>query len=251
MPKPLLGKVALVTGASRGLGFATAIHLAKAGAHIVATARTRGGLEELDDAVKAVGSSATLVPMDIRDMEAIDRLGGAIFERWQKLDVFIGNAGILGKLTPLAHLEPKAWSEALDITLNANFRLIRSLDPLLRAADHGRVVFITSGLSYKCFAYWGNYSIPRAALEALMRTYAAEMETTPVRVNAFSPGPASTKLRAQGLPGEDPDTIPTAETVMAQIIPMCLPEFFDTGSVYKYAESGLFRQYGSGKPYSS
>ncbi|MCA0432327.1 MAG: SDR family NAD(P)-dependent oxidoreductase [Proteobacteria bacterium] len=244
MAKRLEGKIALVTGASRGLGYDTALHLAREGAHVVATARTKAGLEELDDAIRAVGSTATLVPMDIRDFEAIDRLGAAIFERWKKLDVLIGNAGILGKLTPLPQLDLKVWDDVMKITVDANFRLIRSMDPLLRMADHGRAIFLTSGKSYKTIAYWGAYSIPRAALECMMRIYAAEMETTTVRVNCFSPGPVRTDLRAQALPGEDPLTVPTAEEVMAQIIPMCLPEFTDNGSVYKYGATGLYRQYG-------
>jgi NAD(P)-dependent dehydrogenase (short-subunit alcohol dehydrogenase family) len=194
MTKSLAGKVALVTGASRGLGFATALHLAKAGAHIIATARTKGGLEELDDAVKAAGSTATLVPMNITDLDAIDRLGAAIFERHKKLDILIGNAGTLGKLTPLAHVEPKVWDEALAINLTSNYRLIRSMDALLQAAPAGRAVFVTSGLAYKCLPYWGTYSIGKAALEALMKTYAAEVATTNIRVNCFSPGPTRTNL---------------------------------------------------------
>lgn len=240
----LEGKIALVTGASRGLGFATALHLAREGAHIIATARTQGGLEELDDAVKAAGSSATLVPLDLRDFDGIDRLGAAIFERWRKLDIFIGNAGVLGRLTPVPHIEPKHWAEAMDLTVNANYRLIRSLDPLLRESEAGRVVFITSGKAYKSLAYWANYSAPRAALESMMRIYALEMEVTRVRVNAFSPGPARTRLREQALPGEDPETVPEPEEVMAAIIEMCVPEFTDLGSVYRSDGARLVKQYG-------
>ncbi len=243
MTKKLEGKVALVTGASRGLGFATAIHLAKAGAHIVATARTKGGLEELDDAVKAVGSSATLVPMNITDLDAIDRLGASIFERFKKLDILIGNAGTLGKLTPLAHVEPKVWEESLAINLTSNYRLIRSMDSLMQAAPAGRAVFVTSGLAYKCFPYWGTYSIGKAALEALMKTYAAEVATTNMRVNCFSPGPTRTKMRATAMPGEDPETLPTAEEVSAQMLDMCMPEFADNGGVWKYDANGLFKQF--------
>ena len=243
MSKSLEGKVALVTGASRGLGFATAIHLANLGAHIIATARTKGGLEELDDAVKAAGSSATLVPMDITDYPAIDRLGVAIFERWQRLDVLIGNAGTLGKLTPVAHVDPKVWDDALAINLTSNYRLIRSMDPLLRAAPQARAIFITSGLAHKCFPYWGTYSIGKAGLEALMKTYAAEVATTNIRVNCFSPGPTRTKMRATAMPGEDPDTLPTAKDVSAQIMPMCMSEFADNGAVYKYDAKGLFKQF--------
>jgi NAD(P)-dependent dehydrogenase (short-subunit alcohol dehydrogenase family) len=248
MTKQLAGKVALVTGASRGLGFATAVHLAREGAHIIATARTRGGLEDLDDAVKAVGSSATLVPMNITDMDGIDRLGGAIFERFKKLDILIGNAGTLGKLTPLAHLDPKVWDEAFAINVTSNYRLIRSMDALLRAAPHGRAVFVTSGQSYKCNPYWGTYSIGKAALEAMVKTYAAEVETTSLRVNCFSPGPTRTKMRATALPGEDPETLPSAESVAAQIVPMCLDDFSSNGSVWKYDADGLFKQYQSLQP---
>jgi NAD(P)-dependent dehydrogenase (short-subunit alcohol dehydrogenase family) len=243
MTKRLDGKVALVTGASRGLGFATAVHLAREGAHIVATARTRGGLEELDDAVKAAGSSATLVPLNITDMEGIDRLGAAIHERFKKLDIFIGNAGTLGKLTPVAHLDPKVWDESLAINLTSNYRLIRSMDMLLRAADHARVVFITSGLAYKCFPYWATYAVGKAALEALMKTYAAEVATTAMRVNCFSPGPTRTKMRATAMPGEDPETLPTPEEVGAQIMPMCMDDFTDNGGVWKYDAKGVFKQF--------
>ena len=242
MTQLLLGKTALVTGASRGLGRAAALALAKQGAHIIATARTQGGLEELDDEIKAVGSSATLVPMDIVDYPAIDRLGAAIFERWKKLDILIGNAGLLGKLTPMPHIEPKSWDDVMAVNVTANYRLIRSMDPLLRLAPHGRAIFMTSGLAYKCFPYWGTYSISKAALEAMVKTYAAEMETTSVRTNCFSPGPTRTKMRATAMPGEDPMSIPSAEDVAAQIVPMCLESFSDNGAVYKYAASGLFKQ---------
>ncbi len=242
MAKILEGKIAVVTGASRGLGKAIALALASQGAHIVATARTQGGLEELDDAIKAVGSSATLVPMDITDYPAIDRLGAALFERWKKLDILIGNAGILGKLTPVPHVDPKVWDEAMAVNLTANYRLLRSLDPLLRLAPQGRAIFVTSGLAYKCFAYWGTYSVSKAALEALVKTYAAEMATTTVRANLFSPGPTRTKMRATAMPGEDPMTLPTADEVAAQLVAMCTDEFTDTGAVYKYAASRLFKQ---------
>lgn len=242
MTKSLEGKVALVTGASRGLGFATAVHLAKAGAHIIATARTKGGLEELDDAVKAAGSTATLVPMNLADVDAIDRLGAAIFERHKKLDILIGNAGTLGKLTPLAHVDPKVWDESLTINLTSNYRLIRSMDALLQAAPAGRAIFVTSGLAQKCWPYWGTYSIGKAALEALMKTYAAEVATTNMRVNCFSPGATRTKMRATAMPGEDPETLPTAEEVSAQILPMCMDDFADNGGVWKYAVKGLFKQ---------
>ncbi len=242
MARQLENRVAVVTGASRGLGRAIALKLAAEGAHIVATARTQGGLEELDDEIKDIGGTATLVPADIKDFAAIDRLGAAIFERWKKLDILIGNAGVLGKLTPLGHLDPKVFDDAMAVNITANYRLVRSLDPLLRASDAGRAVFITSGLAYKCFAYWGAYSISKAALEALVKTYAAENESTAIRANCFSPGPTRTKMRATAMPGEDPDTLPSAEEVAAQVIPMCLRSFTDNGAVYKYAPTGLFKQ---------
>jgi NAD(P)-dependent dehydrogenase (short-subunit alcohol dehydrogenase family) len=243
MQGELAGKVALVTGASRGLGFATAIHLAKEGAHVIATARTQGGLEELDDSIRKLGGSATLVPLDLKDYDGIDRLGAAIFERWKRLDVMIGNAGILGKLTPLPHLDPKSWDEAFAVNVTSNYRLIRSMDVLLRAADHGRAVFVTSGQSYKCLPYWGTYSATKAALEAVVKTYAGEVETTGLRVNCFSPGPTRTKMRATAMPGEDPLTLPTAEAVATQILPMCVASFADNGGVWKYDAKGLFKQF--------
>jgi NAD(P)-dependent dehydrogenase (short-subunit alcohol dehydrogenase family) len=243
MTKRLEGKIALITGASRGIGFETAVHLAKEGAHIIATARTAGGLEELDDAVRAAGSTATLVPLDARDYDGIDRLGAAIFERWKKLDIFIGNAGSLGKLTPLAHLDPKVWTEAIDVNITANYRFLRSLDPLLRSADWARVIFVTSGLAFKCTPYWGAYSVGKAGLEAIMRTYAGEMASTNVRTNCFSPGATRTRMRATAMPGEDPMTLPTPEEVSAQMVAMCLPEFTDNGGVWKYEPKGLFKQF--------
>ncbi|MFT3987285.1 SDR family NAD(P)-dependent oxidoreductase [Aestuariivirga sp.] len=239
----LKGRVAVVTGASRGLGRAAAFHLAKAGAHVIAVARTQGGLEDLDDEIKAIGGEATLVPVSMTDLPALDRLGAAIFERWKKLDIFIGNAGVLGKLTPMAHLDQKVWDEVMAVNVTANYRLIRSLDPLLRLSDAGRAVFVTSGLAHKCWPYWGPYSISKAALEAMVKTYAGEIATTPARANCFSPGATRTDMRASAMPGEDPMSLPTAEEVAAQIVPMCAPDFTDNGAVYKYAPEGLFKQF--------
>lgn len=238
----LAGRIAVVTGASRGLGRAAALALAGEGAHVMALARTQGGLEELDDEIRKAGGQATLVPADLKDFAAIDRLGAAIFERWKKLDILVGNAGILGKLTPLAHVEPKLWDEVMAVNLTANWRLIRSLDPLLRASGAGRAVFVSSVAAQKCLAYWGPYSVSKAALEAMVRTYAAEISTTTVRANCFNPGATRTRMRAQAMPGEDPMTLPAPEQVAAQIVAMCEASFTGNGAVYKYTPSGLFKE---------
>ena len=216
-------RVALVTGASRGIGRATALALAKEGAHVIAVARTVGGLEELDDEIKQAGSAATLVPLDLKDGAAFPRLAGAVAERWKKLDVLIGNAAVLQALTPLTNVNPKDWIEAFDINVNANLRLIQFFDPLLKASDAGRAVFVTSGAAKNPRAYWGTYAASKAALDALVLTYAAECAATPVRVNLFNPGPTRTQMRAKALPGEDPLTLPTPETVAAQLIELALP----------------------------
>ncbi len=242
MPESYAGKVALVTGASRGLGRATALALAKKGCHIIATARTQGGLEELDDEVKAAGSSATLVPLDILDFAGIDRLGAAIFERWKRLDILVGNAGVLGRLTPVPHLDQKVWDDVMGVNVTANYRLLRSMDGLLRMSEAGRAVFVTSGVAHTVPAYWGAYSISKAALNALVKTYAAEVSTTNVRANLFSPGPTRTKMRAQAMPGEDPATLPTADAVAARLIEMCGAEFVNTGTVFRYTAGGLIKQ---------
>jgi len=243
MARQLEGRVALVTGASRGLGASAALALAREGAHVIATARTEGGLSELDDAIKAAGGTATLVPVDIRDYDAIDRLGAAIFERWKKLDILVGNAGVLGKLTPMPHVEQKMWDEVMAVNVTANYRLIRSMDVLLRQSDAGRAVFVTSGLAHKCWAYWGPYSISKAALEAMVRTYAAEIATTNLKVNCFSPGATRTNMRAKAMPGEDPETLPHPDEVAAQMVPMCARAFSDNGGVWKYDPKGLFKQF--------
>src|SRR5215472_2712590 len=236
---PLADRIALVTGASRGIGAATALALAKAGAHVVAVARTVGGLEELDDAIRAVGASATLVPLDLKDYDGIDRLALALHERYRRLDVLIGNAGILGPLSPLGHVEPKAWDEIIAVNVTANWRLIRAMEALLTAADAGRAVFLTSGVATSAMAYWGPYAASKAALNALARTYAAETENTRVRVNVFNPGPTRTRMRAAAMPGEDPMTLPTADDVAEEIVAMCLPEFQASGKLYDFRDKRL------------
>ena len=235
-PGRLAGRLALVTGASRGLGAAAALAFAREGAHCVLVARTVGGLEELDDRIKAGGSSATLVPLDVKDSEGIARLALALNERYQRLDVLIGNAGILGPLSPLAHVEPKDWDSLIAVNVTANWQFIRCMDTLLRRSQAGRAVFLTSGVAHMGRAYWGPYAASKAALEALVRTYAAECATTPVRVNLFGPGPTRTRMYASAFPGIDPLTLPTPEEVAKAILPLCLPECAETGKLYNFRE---------------
>jgi NAD(P)-dependent dehydrogenase (short-subunit alcohol dehydrogenase family) len=235
------GKIALVTGASRGLGRAYALALAREGAHVVAVARTAGGLEELDDAIRTGGGNATLVPADLKDFAAIDRLGAAIYERWGRLDVLVGNAGVLGKLSPLGHIEPKLWDEVMAVNLTANWRLIRSLDPLLRASDAGRALFVSSGVARRIRAFWGAYAVSKAALDALVKTYAAETVSTPVKVNLLSPGPVRTRMRAQAMPGEDPLTLPSPEQIVAAALPLLTARTVETGEMFEYREGVVKR----------
>jgi NAD(P)-dependent dehydrogenase (short-subunit alcohol dehydrogenase family) len=236
VPAPLAGRIALVTGASRGLGYASALALAKAGAHVVAVARTVGGLEELDDAIRGLGGAATLVPLDLKDYAGIDRLALALHERFQRLDVLLGNAGILGPLSPLGHVEVAAWDEVMAVNVTANWRLIRAMDPLLRLSDAGRVVFLTSEVAALALAYWGPYAVSKAALEVLARTYAAETAITPVRVNVFAPGPLRTRMRAQAMPGEDPMTLETPDKAAEKIVELCLPSLQESGKLYDYRQ---------------
>jgi NAD(P)-dependent dehydrogenase (short-subunit alcohol dehydrogenase family) len=235
----LTGRIALVTGASRGIGAATALALARAGAHVVAVARTVGGLEELDDQIREAGREATLVPLDLKDAEGIARLAAALTERYGRLDVLVGNAAVLGVLSPLDHVEPKAWDETLAINVTANWHLIRFMNPLLKQSDAGRAVFLTSGVASKAIAYWGAYAISKAALESLVRTYAAETANTNVRVNLFNPGKTRTRMRASAMPGEDPMTLPTPQEVAEAIVPLCLPSFTEAGQLYDYPSRRL------------
>jgi NAD(P)-dependent dehydrogenase (short-subunit alcohol dehydrogenase family) len=237
--KPLAERIALVTGASRGIGYETALALARAGAHVVALARTVGGLEELDDAILAAGSTATLVPLDMRDTEGVLRLAAALNERYRRLDVLVGSAGIAGPSSPLGHVEPKAWDDVLAINVTANWHLIRAMDPLLQASDAGRAVFLTSGAAHNARAYRGPYAISKAALEAMARTYAAETASTAIKVNLFNPGPIRTRLRAQVMPGEDPMTLDTPDHVAEKILALCLPGFGASGKLYDYPSKKL------------
>ena len=230
---PLSGRVAVVTGASRGLGRAAALALAEAGAHVVALARTVGGLEELDDAIRGKGGAATLVPLDLTDFPALDRLGAAIYERWGKLDMLLGNAAQLGVITPVGHLEPRVWDEVIAVNVTANWRLIRSLDPLLRQSDAGRALFVTCGAVRELRPYWGAYAASKAALEALVRTWARELAISKARVNLIDPGPLRTRIRAQARPGEDPTTVKAPEAVAPEIVRMLSPDFAANGTLFE------------------
>ncbi|GLR88643.1 SDR family NAD(P)-dependent oxidoreductase [Bradyrhizobium iriomotense] len=239
MTTRLANRIALVTGASRGIGYATAIALAKAGAHIVAVARTQGGLEELDDEIRKAGGNATLVPLNLTDFDGIARLGAALHERHGKLDILVGNAGVLGPSSPLGHIELKTFTDVMAINVSANFQLIRCMEPLLKQSDAGRAVFITSGAANKATAYVGPYAASKAALETLARAWAQETASTKLRVNLFNPGPIRTRMRATLMPGEDPSTLDTPEQVAEFIVPMCAPDWAETGKFYDYKSRTL------------
>jgi NAD(P)-dependent dehydrogenase (short-subunit alcohol dehydrogenase family) len=225
------GRIALVTGASRGIGRAAAKALAAEGAHVILTARTVGGLEEADDEIRKAGGTATLVPLDLKDFPALDRLGATIFERWGRLDALLGNAGVLGNLTPLSQLSPKVFAECLDVNVTANWRLIRSMDPLLRQSDAGRALFVTSGVVRNLRAYWGGYAMSKAALEAIALTYAAECAGTSVAVNLFNPGPLRTRMRQKAMPGEDPESLEPPEAAAPVILDLLAPSCAKNGEL--------------------
>ncbi|HEY0234446.1 MAG TPA: SDR family NAD(P)-dependent oxidoreductase [Afipia sp.] len=239
MTKSLSSRIALVTGASRGIGYATARALARAGAHVIAVARTQGGLEELDDAIRGDGGSATLVPLSLTDFDGIARLGAALHERHGKLDILVGNAGIAGPSSPLGHIDMKPWNDVMAVNVTANFQLIRCMEPLLQQSDAGRAVFITSGTAYKASAYRGPYATSKAALEALARVWANETATTKIRVNLFNPGPIRTHMRAIVMPGEDPLTLDTPEQAAEYILPLCEPNWTGTGKLFDYPTKSL------------
>ena len=228
----LAGRLALVTGATRGIGRAVALAYAREGAHLILVGRTAGALEELDDEIRALGAGATLLTLDLKRLEKIDALGPTLYQRWQKLDILVGNAGILGPLSPLGHVTAEAWDDVLKVNLTANWRLIRTLDPLLRMSDAGRAIFVSSGAAVRPRAYWGPYAASKAGLEALVRTYADEVANTPVRVNMVNPGPTRTRMRAQAFPGEDPATLPTPEDLTPTFVRLAEPACTDNGRLF-------------------
>lgn len=234
----LKGNLALVTGASRGIGRSIAMGLAEAGAHLILVSRTSGALEELDDEIQQKGlEPATLVPFDLNDGNAIDRLGAVVAERWGKLDILIGNAGALGELMPVTHMTVKDWDALLNINLNANWRLLRAFDPLLRAANNGRAIFLSSGAAQKAKPYWGPYAITKAALEKLVETYAAEVENiTNVRANLVDPGPMRTSMRASAMPGEDPNSLPHPDDIIPMMQYLASADCVESGQIFKFAD---------------
>lgn len=230
----LAGKIALVTGASRGIGKAVAKLFAREGAELILVARTTGGLEELDDEIRQInGKTSLLVPLDLREFEAIDRLGYALYERYGRLDILVGNAGDLGTLAPVGHIEPAEFQRVMDINLTANWRLLRSLDPLLRQSEAGRAIFVTSSVGSQARPFWGTYSISKAALEMLVKIYAEEIKSTKIRANLIDPGRTRTGMRAAAYPGEDPMTLPTPEAVAEKFLPLASAEFDGNGQVIK------------------
>jgi NAD(P)-dependent dehydrogenase (short-subunit alcohol dehydrogenase family) len=236
----LEGRVALVTGASRGIGRAVAVALAREGAHVVALARGQGPLEFLYDEIVGFGGEATIVPLDVTEFDNLDRLGACIHERWKKLDILVGNAGLLGPLTPLPHVDPPQWSRLFDVNVTANWRLIRAMDVLLRSSDAGRAVFVTSGAAHRIKPYWGPYAITKAALNALGRTYAAETQTTSqMKVMLANPGPLRTQMRAAAMPGEDPMTLRTPEELAPKLVALCRPDWAETGKLYDFPTDSI------------
>ena len=228
----LAGRLALITGATRGIGRAVALAYAKEGAHIILTGRTTGALEEVDDEVRGLGGNATLLTLDLKNHDKIDALGPTIYQRWEKLDILVGNAGVLGPLSPLGHVTADAWDEVLSVNLTANWRLIRTLDPLLRRSDAGRAIFVSSGAAVNPRAYWGPYSVSKAGLEALVKIYAHEIENTSVRANLINPGPTRTRMRAKAFPGETPESLKTPESVTPTFVRLAEVSCKDNGRVF-------------------
>ncbi|MGB1077221.1 MAG: SDR family NAD(P)-dependent oxidoreductase [Bdellovibrionales bacterium] len=230
MTKVLQDKIALVTGASRGIGASVAKAYAREGAHVILLGRTIGALEEVHDEIVSAGGVATIMPVDLLDFDALSTIGPTIFEKFGGLDIFVANAGVLGTLRPLAQTPPKEWSEVMNANLMANFQMIRSLDPLLRASSSGRVIFVTSGVVPHPRSYWGAYTVSKAALESLAQTYACETEKTNIKVNIVDPGRVRTDMRAQAYPGEDPQTLPHPDEIVSRFIALASPVCTEHGA---------------------
>lgn len=219
MSERLQGRIALITGASRGIGRAVARRFAAEGAHLILTARTQGALEELDDEIQELGHERpTLVPLDLTDYDAIDQMGAAVFDRFKRLDILVGNAGLLTSLTPVAQIKPRDWERVMALNLSANYRLLRSFDPLLKISDAGRAIFVSSTVTQGSWPFWGAYAISKAGLETMVRTYAAENVKTNVKTNILNPGPTRTTMRHVAYPGEDSDTVKRPEAVTEHFV---------------------------------
>jgi len=232
----LVGRVALVTGASRGIGRAVALGLAREGAHLIAVARTKGGLEELDDEIRDAGGQCSLITLNLRHGEKIDALGPTLYQRWPHLDIFVANAGVLGTLTPVAHIQDHDWEEVMAVNVTANVRLIRTLDPLLRRSDAGRAIFVSSGVARDPRSYWGPYAASKAALETLALTYAAETANTPLNVNIINPGKTRTAMRRRAYPGEDPATLKSPDDVVPLFVDLASADCTATGQCFDFEE---------------
>lgn len=235
MTKALEGRIALITGASRGIGRAVALRFAKEGAHVILVAKTVGALEEIDDEIQAMGGSATLVPMNLREFDKIDQMGQALFERFGKIDILVGNAGVLGDLTPMAHLKVKMWNEVMDVNVTANWRLIRSMEPLLKQSDAGRAIFLSSGTTKGPRAFWAAYAVSKAALENMVQTWAMELGKTNIKANLIDPGATRTRMRSQAYPGENPETLKEPDALTDLFVELSSPDCDKQGEVVRYA----------------
>ncbi|MGA7457496.1 MAG: SDR family NAD(P)-dependent oxidoreductase [Methyloceanibacter sp.] len=228
----LKDRIALITGASRGIGHAVAEKFAQEGAHVLLLARNRKALERVDDAIRAKGGKASIIPLELADGKSIDALGPTLYERFGRLDILVGNAAILGRLSPLTHIPSEHWERVMTVNVTANWRLIRTLDPLLRRSDAGRVIFVTSsGVAQSGRAYWAPYSVSKAALECMAKTYANETADSAIKVNLIDPGATATRMRHEAYPGEDQATLAQPEDVAAHFVPLAMAEWTKTGEI--------------------
>ncbi|WP_375701147.1 SDR family NAD(P)-dependent oxidoreductase [Bartonella sp. AA81SXKL] len=228
----LHGRVALVTGASRGIGYYLALELAARGAHIIALARTVSGLTELDNQIREKGAHTTLVPLDLHHMENIDTLAISIAKRWKKLDIIVANAGILGTLSPIAHIENTVFEDVFQINLFSQWRLMKAVEPLLRESDAGRAILLSSSVAHAARPFWGAYAASKAALEVIARCWAEELKQTPIKINCVNPGATRTAMRAEAMPGEDPQTLPSPQEVAKKIVHLLSPDLKETGKLF-------------------
>jgi NAD(P)-dependent dehydrogenase (short-subunit alcohol dehydrogenase family) len=230
--QPLATKIALITGATRGIGFAVAKRFAQEGAHVIATGRSVKGLEQLDDEIKALGGSATLVPLDLLETDKIEMMAQNIANRFGKLDILVGNAGVLGELTPMAHTSPEQWDKVIAINLTANYHLLRCFDMLLKLSEHPRAMFVSSGVTEGAYPYWGAYAVSKSALEKMVETYAAENAKTNLKANLIDPAAVRTKMRAAAFPGEDPQTLPHPDDITELFVTLASEELKETGKKF-------------------